>query len=185
MIAQTLAAREPAWVRSLVSIMSNTGSLRSGQPAFRVLPHFLRRPGRGPDAIAERAVSLFRVIGSPDFPIDEEEIRATVARSFERGGGDIAGTMRQLAAILAAGNRTAELRRIEAPTLVIHGSKDRMIPASGGRATARAIPGARLLLIEGMGHDLPRALWPRLADAIAGHALAAEIRASGPVAAAA
>jgi len=181
MIAQTLAAREPARVRSLVSVMSNTGSLRSGQPAFRVYPHFLRRPERGLDAYAERAVALFRVIGSPEFPMDEDEVRAVVARSFERGGGDLAGTMHQLGAILAAGNRTAELRRIEAPTLVIHGTKDRMIPASGGKATARAIPGARLMLIDGMGHDLPRALWPRLADAIAEHALTAEAPADQPV----
>ena len=81
-------------------------------------------------------------------------------------GLDPAGTARQLAAIIASGNRTAELRRITAPDLVIHGTADRLVRPSGGRATARAIPGARLLKIEGMGHDLPRAAWPRLIDAI-------------------
>ena len=174
MIAQTLAARHPQRVRSLVSIMSTTGSLRYGQASFRIYPFFLRRPERDLDALTERAVGLFRVIGSPEFATDEDKLREMVSRSYERGGGDIAGTMRQLAAIIAGGNRTRELARIKAPTLVIHGTKDRMIRVSGGKATARAIPGARLMLIKGMGHDLPRALWPRFADAIAEHARAAK-----------
>ena len=85
--------------------------------------------------------------------------------SFDRGINP-AGTARQIAAIIASGDRTPRLRTIIAPTLVIHGTEDRLVPPSGGRATARAIPGARLLMIDGMGHDLPRALWPRLLDAI-------------------
>ena len=81
-------------------------------------------------------------------------------------GHDSGSVARQLAAILASGDRTAELRRITAPTLVIHGTADKLVAPSGGRATARAIPGARLLMIEGMGHDLPRGAWPQLIDAI-------------------
>jgi pimeloyl-ACP methyl ester carboxylesterase len=91
------------------------------------------------------------------------------ALSFERGD-DAAGTGRQLAAILAAGDRGADLHRITAPTLVIHGTVDRLVRPSGGRATARAIPGARLMMIEGMGHDLPRGAWPRILNAIAENA---------------
>jgi pimeloyl-ACP methyl ester carboxylesterase len=101
-----------------------------------------------------------------------------VARSYDRGH-DPAGPGRQLGAILASGDRTAELGTIRAPTLVIHGSKDRMVSRSGGVATARAIPGARMMVIDGMGHDLPEAAWPQLVEAIAGHADAADQAASG------
>ena len=114
-------------------------------------------------------VRVFEMIGSPGELRDVEDVRELVAASYDRDH-DPAGPGRQLAAILAAGNRTPELRRITAPTLVIHGTADRLVSPSGGRATARAIPGARLMPVEGMGHDLPRALWPRLIDAIAAHA---------------
>ena len=95
-----------------------------------------------------------------------EHLREVAARSFDRGRGDTAGQARQLAAIAASGNRTRSLRRITVPTLVIHGSDDPLIRPSGGRATARAIPGARFVSIEGMGHDLPRAAWQRILDGI-------------------
>jgi pimeloyl-ACP methyl ester carboxylesterase len=173
MIAQTLAARHPQAVRSLVSIMSNTGSRRSGQPSLRVYSIFLRRPGRGREAFIAHMERLFTAIGSPGFPRDAEDMHAIATASYERDH-DPEGPGRQLAAIIAAGNRTAELARVTAPTLVIHGSADPLIAPSGGRATARAIPGAELVMIEGMGHDLPRAAWPRLIDGIAGHALRAD-----------
>jgi pimeloyl-ACP methyl ester carboxylesterase len=173
MIAQTLAARHPQAVRSLVSIMSNTGSRRSGQPSLRVYSIFLRRPARGREAFIAHMERLFTVIGSPGFPRDAEDMHAIATASYERDH-DPEGPGRQLAAIIAAGNRTAELARITAPTLVIHGTADPLIAPSGGRATARAIPGAELVMIEGMGHDLPRAAWPRLIDRIAGHALHAD-----------
>jgi len=169
MIAQLLAARHPGRVLSLVSIMSSTGSLRSGQPALNVYPFFLRRPAAGKEAFVERAVQLFRVVGSPGFDRDEEHLREMAARSFDRGA-DAAGTARQLAAILATDNRAGALRSISAPTLIIHGAADRLVSPSGGRATARAIRGARLLMIEGMGHDLPRGAWPQIVDAIADNA---------------
>ena len=169
MIAQTLAARHPESVRSLVSIMSNTGSLRSGQPALRVYSIFLRRAPRERDAFIKHMERVFSLIGSPEYrDQDRDDMRSIATASFERDT-DPHGPGRQLAAIIAAGDRTAELRRVRAPTLVIHGSADPLVAPSGGRATARAIPGASLLTIPGMGHDLPRALWPRLIDAIASH----------------
>jgi pimeloyl-ACP methyl ester carboxylesterase len=177
MIAQTLAARHPETVRSLVSIMSTTGSRRSGQPALRVYPIFLRRRPPGREAFIEHMERLFTVIGSPGFPRDPEDMHAIATASYERDH-DIAGPGRQLAAIIAAGDRTAELKGITAPTLVIHGSADPLIAPSGGRATARAIPGAELMVVEGMGHDLPRAAWPRLIDRIAAHALQADANAA-------
>ncbi len=173
MIAQLVAARHPRAVRSLVSIMSNTGSLRDGQPSLRVYPIFLRHPPREREALIAHMERVFSVIGSPGLPQDVEGLHAIVTSSYERDH-DPAGPGRQLAAIIASGNRTAELRRITAPTLVIHGSADPLVAPSGGRATARAIPGAELLMIAGMGHDLPRAAWPRMIDGIAANARRAD-----------
>jgi pimeloyl-ACP methyl ester carboxylesterase len=155
--------------------MSNTGHRWKGVPGLRVYPLFLRPPARDREDAIEAAVSAFRTIGSPGFPFEEDELRRTAERSYERGY-DPAGTGRQLAAILAAGDRTAELRGVTAPTVVIHGTRDRMVMPSGGRETARAIPGARLVMIEGMGHDLPRGAW----DEIIGAMLANMERAEAP-----
>ena len=166
MIAQTLAARRPELVLSLTSIMSTTGSRRVGQPALRLLPMLASRPPTGREAAIERADKVFSMIGSRGLPRDDEHVREVAARSYDRGRGDGAGQARQLAAITASGNRTAELRRITAPTLAIHGTGDPLIRPSGGRATVRAIPGARLMTIEGMGHDLPRAAWSRIIEGI-------------------
>jgi pimeloyl-ACP methyl ester carboxylesterase len=178
MIAQTLAARHPQAVRSLVSIMSNTGSRRSGQPSLRVYPIFLRHPPRGREAYVAHMERVFAAIGSPGLPRDAADMHAIAAASYDRDH-DPDGPGRQLAAIIASGNRTAELARIAAPTLVIHGTADPLISPSGGRATQRAIPGAELMMVEGMGHDLPRAAWPQLIDGIAGLALSADGRANG------
>jgi pimeloyl-ACP methyl ester carboxylesterase len=166
MIAQTLAARHPQCVRSLVSIMSNTGSRWAGQPGLRMYPIFLRRPARGREGFVEHATQLFTAIGSQGLPQDTDDIRQLAGTSYDRDR-DPAGTGRQLAAIIASGDRTAELRRITVPTLVIHGTTDRLIGPSGGRATARAIPGSKLMMIDGMGHDLPRVAWRKIIDAIA------------------
>ena len=173
MIAQTLAARHPVRVRSLVSIMSSTGGRWGGRPALRSYPIFLRQAPLEREAFIEHATRLFARIGSRGMPQDVEGVREIAARSYDREL-DRTGAGRQLAAIVASGDRTAELKRITAPTLVIHGSADPLISPSGGRATARAIPGAKLTMIEGMGHDLPRVLWPRLIDALAAHAAAAD-----------
>jgi pimeloyl-ACP methyl ester carboxylesterase len=166
MIAQTLAARHPGKVRSLVSIMSNTGSPWSGRPAPRLIPMLLRRPEEGREAFIASAEGVFAAIGSTGLPRDPDDVRAVAAASYERDH-DPGGPARQLAAITASGDRTREVRAISAPTLVVHGTADRLVAYSGGRATARAITGARLMRIRGMGHDMPRVIWPGLIDAIA------------------
>jgi pimeloyl-ACP methyl ester carboxylesterase len=174
MIAQTLAVRHPTRVRSLVSIMSSTGGRRVGRPALSSYAIFLRKAPHERAAFIAHAERLFAKIGSRGIPQDTEGVRRIAALSFDREL-DRTGTGRQLAAIIASGDRSAELATVTTPTLVIHGSVDPLISPSGGRATARAIPGARLEIVEGMGHDLPRVLWPRLIDAFAAHAGAADL----------
>jgi pimeloyl-ACP methyl ester carboxylesterase len=173
MIGQTLAAEHPEAVRSLTSIMSTTGSRWHGQPTLSVYRYLLRPPPRDREAYIERSAEVFGLVGSTGFDRDEQYIRERAGISYDRGF-DVRAGGRQLGAIVASGDRTERLRRITAPTLVIHGSVDKMVRPSGGRATARAIPGARLMIVEGMGHDLPRGVWPRLLDAIAEHARAAD-----------
>jgi pimeloyl-ACP methyl ester carboxylesterase len=173
MIAQLVAARHPDRVLSLTSIMSTTGSRIVGNPALKVYPFFLGRPPRDKETYLDRIVKLFGVVGSPGFPRDEAELREMAGQSYDRDSSP-AGTPRQLAAILSAGNRTKTVRRVQAPTLVIHGTDDKLVSKSGGKATARAINEARLLLVEGMGHDLPRGAWPQIIDAIAENAARAE-----------
>jgi pimeloyl-ACP methyl ester carboxylesterase len=165
MIAQTLTANHPSLVRSLVSIMSNTGSRWSGQPSLRIYSVLLRRSPREREAFIARMEGVFSAIGSSGLPQDLDDLRELAAISYDRDH-DPQGPGRQLAAIIASGDRTGDLRRIAVPTLVVHGTADPLVGPSGGRATARAIPGAQLMTIEGMGHDLPRAMWPRLLDAI-------------------
>jgi pimeloyl-ACP methyl ester carboxylesterase len=183
MIAQTLAGMHPELVRSLTSIMSTTGSRRSGRPAPSVYKYLLRPPPRDREAYIERSAEIFGVVGSPGFEQDLDYVRDRAGRSYDRGHS-LAGGGRQLGAILASGDRTRRLREIRVPTLVLHGTRDRLVNVSGGRATARAIPGAKLRLIEGMGHDLPRGAWPQLIDAIAAHAHAVDgARQASPVSA--
>jgi pimeloyl-ACP methyl ester carboxylesterase len=173
MIAQTLAARHPDAVRSLVSIMSNTGSRWRGQPQLGVLRYLIGRAPEDRAGYIERMLRVFAAIGSQGLPRDEARLREVAGRSYDRGHS-AAGAGRQLGAIVASGDRTPELRAITAPTLVIHGTTDRLVAPSGGSATAQAIPGARLLKITGMGHDLPEAAWSQLLDAIAAHLHAAD-----------
>jgi pimeloyl-ACP methyl ester carboxylesterase len=172
MIGQMLAAEHPEAVRSLTSIMSTTGSRRHGQPAFSVYRYLLRPPPRDRDGYIQRSAEIFGLVGSTGFERDEAYIRERAARSFDRGF-DVRAGGRQLGAIIASGDRTKVLESIKAPTLVIHGTVDKMVRPSGGRATAKAIPGARLMMIEGMGHDLPRGVWPQIIDGISEHARAA------------
>ena len=173
MIGQTLAVEHPELVRSLISIMSTTGSRWKGQPHPSVYRYLLRPPPRDRNGYIERSAQVFGLVGSTGFDRDEAYIRERAGRMYDRSF-DIAAGGRQLGAITASGDRTVKLGEIKAPTLVIHGSVDKMIRPSGGRATAEAIPGARLMEIEGMGHDLPRGVWPRIIDAIAIHARAAD-----------
>jgi pimeloyl-ACP methyl ester carboxylesterase len=169
MIAQTIAFRHPERVLSLVSIMSNTGARWSGQPSLSMYGTLLKRAPRDREAYLEHQMKVFAKTGSPGFPRDEADLRELATASYERGH-DPAGSGRQLAAIIASGDRTADLASIRVPTVVIHGTKDRLVSPSGGRATAKAIPGARLVAVEGMGHDLPRGTWPQVIDAIAENA---------------
>jgi pimeloyl-ACP methyl ester carboxylesterase len=165
MIAQEMAIRRPERVLSLTSIMSTTGERRAGRPKLRVWSVVMRRAPRGKEAYVDYFVRTFRMIGSKGFPVDEARIRAVAAASYERGHHP-AGTGRQLAAIMASGDRTERLRELRVPTTVIHGTADPLVPFRGGRATAEAIAGAKLIAIPGMGHDLPRAVWPQVVDAI-------------------
>jgi pimeloyl-ACP methyl ester carboxylesterase len=173
MIAQVLAAEHPETVRSLTSIMATTGSRWHGQPALAVYRHLLRPPPRDREGYIERSAEVFGLVGSTGFDRDEQYVRERAGLSYDRGF-DVRAGARQLGAIVASGDRTEALRRIEVPTLVIHGTVDKMVRPSGGRATARAIPGARLMMVEGMGHDLPRGAWPQIVDAITEHARAAD-----------
>jgi pimeloyl-ACP methyl ester carboxylesterase len=166
MIGQQLAARYPTRVRSLSSIMASTGRRRpSTTPRPEALMTLLRPPASTREEFVEGTVRIFETIGSPRFPPDPERIRERAARSYDRCFYPI-GTARQLMAVLASGNRTRHLRSIDAPTLIIHGREDKLVPPQAGRDVADAISGAHLELIEGMGHDLPIALWPRFQSLI-------------------
>jgi pimeloyl-ACP methyl ester carboxylesterase len=183
MIAQTVAVRRPDAVRSITSIMSTTGARKVGRPAHSTMRLLAAKPPRDRDTAVHRSVRMFNHIRSHGFPFDEERIRLIAGQSFDRGFNP-AGSARQLAAIIKSGDRTRQLAQITAPTLVIHGDRDRMVNPTGGAATAAAIPGARLETIAGMGHDLPAGLWDRLTDLIVEHARAADARAGETVAAA-
>jgi pimeloyl-ACP methyl ester carboxylesterase len=166
-IAQTMAIEHPARVRSLTSMMSTTGSPSVGQPA----PNLFREVFSGPSAVTrdeviQQMLRSMRALGSPSYPSDEKEIAARAGRAYDRCH-DPAGIARQAVATVASGDRTGSLRHLRVPTLVIHGLADRLVDVSGGRATAEAIPGAELVLIEGLGHNLPPGLRPQLVACIA------------------
>src|SRR4051812_18053059 len=165
-IAQLVAIRHPERVRSLTSIMSTTGDPAVGMPAEAAMGVLLAPPAADREAAIQRAVDTYRVIGSPGFEFDEQALRARAGLSYDRRYNP-AGVARQLTAILTTPDRTADLGALDVPTLVIHGEQDSLVNVSGGRATAAAIPGAELLVVDGMGHDLPRAIWPEVTDRIA------------------
>ena len=166
MIAQTMAIGRPERLLSLTSIMSTTGERRAGMPKLRVWSVLMRRAPAERAAFQEYFVRMFRMIGSPGFPQDEARVRELAGATFDRSHNP-AGTARQLAAILASGDRTPRLRELRLPTTVIHGTDDPLVPFRGGVATARAVPGAELVAIPGMGHDLPREVWPKVHEALA------------------
>jgi len=175
-IAQTMAIEHPGRVRSLTSLMSTTGNMSVGQPS----PDVLRAVFSGPpattrDEVIQQMLRAFRTVGSPGYPRDEKEVAARAGRAYDRCYDPI-GVARQTIATVASGDRTERLRHLEVPALVIHGFADHMCDVSGGRATAEAIPGAELVLIEGMGHDLPPGLRSQLAERIAGFVWRAEGR---------
>jgi pimeloyl-ACP methyl ester carboxylesterase len=169
MIAQQLTIDHPDLVASLCSIMSTTGDPSVGRPTAEAAALL----GRPPAATREEAVAAgvdgFRVTGSPAYPVDEADLRMRAAARYDRGYHPW-GTRRQYAAIVASPDRTAALRQVRIPTVVIHGDADPLVTLSGGQATAAAVPGARLLVIPGMGHDLPVETWPDIIDAITANA---------------
>jgi pimeloyl-ACP methyl ester carboxylesterase len=161
MIAQTVAIEHPNRVRSLTSIMSTTGDGTVGQPTQEALGALLSPPATSRQEAVDRTVSIFRVVGSPGFELDEVDLRERAGLSYDRAD-DPLGVARQLVAIMASGDRTSSLRSVNVPTLVLHGAEDPLVDVSGGRATAEAIPNAELVIIDGMGHDLPRGVWPEI-----------------------
>jgi len=170
MIAQVLTAKFPRRVLSLTSIMSTSGNRKVSKPTKPARKVLLARPAdpKNPESVIDHLVEMFGVIGSPGYPSTHEELRSRIGHSVRRAY-EPAGTARQLLAIIASGDRRKLLHTIAAPTLVIHGADDPLVPLAAGRDTAQNIPGAALMVIEGMGHDFPAALMPRLAQAVADH----------------
>jgi pimeloyl-ACP methyl ester carboxylesterase len=165
MIAQTVAIEHPERVLSLVSLMSTTGRRSVGWQDPRLLPRLVAGRSRSREQYIEQSEETWRMIGSPAYPVDFATSRVRAGETYDRGIS-AAGVLRQMLAVLTQPDRTVRLSRVTVPTLVVHGLSDRMVHVSGGRATAQAIPGAELLLIDGMGHDLPEKLWPTFIDGI-------------------
>ncbi|WP_224367938.1 alpha/beta fold hydrolase [Hyalangium versicolor] len=179
-IAQTLAIEHPKRVRSLTSMMFTTGDMAVGQTHPATLKSvFGGPPARTREEVVARAVRNIGTVGSPAFPADVADVAERAGLAYDRGY-DEAAIAPQAVATVASGDRTRLLRTLDVPALVLHGLADTMCDPSGGRATAAAIPGAELVLIEGMGHDLPRDLWLRIADHIASVVRSGEARAGRP-----
>ncbi len=164
MIGQTLAVEHPDRVRSLVSIMSSTGRRTVGWQHPRLLPELLGRTG-GREGYVEGSAAFWRLIGSPAYPKADEDVRAQAEATWDRGFS-AGGIMRQMLAILSQPNREPHLRGVRVPVTVVHGLADRMVHVSGGRATAQSVHGSELLLVEGMGHDVPRELHGTVLDVV-------------------
>ena len=176
MIAQEIAISFPQRVRSLTSIMSTTGNPKVPPPSHEAAAMLMAPPPATKEEYLERFARTWKVLRVVSFPQDEALDRGRAERSFERGLNP-AGIGRQLRAILASGSRKARLAQVKAPTLVIHGTVDPLVRPEGGKDTAASIPGAKLLMIEGMGHALPVPMWPQIIEAIDKHAHAASAKA--------
>jgi pimeloyl-ACP methyl ester carboxylesterase len=173
MIAQTLAIRHPSRVLSLISIYSTTGNPELPQPKPEVVGLLIAPPPKEREACIKHQVGVFKAFAGPGFPFDEKWTYKIMGQAYDRCFCP-EGMARQLVAILAQGNRNPALASLKVPTLVIHGTQDPLVSVEGGKETAKAIPGAQLMLIDGMGHDLPHGgAWPRIVDAIAAHTLKA------------
>lgn len=169
MIAQRVALAAPARVLSLTSIMSSSGARGLPEARPEVLRALLSRPrSQSPQDIAAHYLKLFRIIGSPAFPIPEEEMRERILLGIRRSFHP-AGTLRQMVAIAADTSRAHALSRVQSPTLVVHGKADPLVPFACGEDTARRIPGARLVGVEGMGHDLAPGVVERLLQPLIPH----------------
>ena len=172
MVAQRLAIHAPERVRSLTSMQSTTGAPDVGQPTPAAMEALAVATPPEREAVVAAGLARSRITGSPGL-IDDDAVRRRIGAAFDRAHRP-EGTTRQLLAILAEEDRTALLRGVATPTLVVHGDADTLVPVSGGRATAAAIPGAQLVEVAGLGHDLPDRLLPRVAEAIVDHLADAE-----------
>jgi pimeloyl-ACP methyl ester carboxylesterase len=174
MIAQVIAYRHPKHVLSLTSIMSMTGNpdLPLGKPDALAAVMAPAPKERG--AYIEHNMNVWQTIWSPGFPFEEKRARTFLENSYDRSYYP-QGMARQNIALIASGDRRPSLSLLKVPTLVIHGADDPLIPVEGGKDTTRVIPGARLLIIDGMGHDMPRGVWAEIADAISNHAVQANV----------
>ena len=163
MITQAMAINHPSKVKSICSVMSNTGDRKNGGIAFSLTRKLARRPPPTPENAVDESVEIFRLISGDHFDEEEHRKLATegVTRSFTP-----TGVARQMAAIGGSPDRTKRLGNVDVPALVIHGLQDPLVTPSGGTATAKAIPGSRLVMFPDMGHDLPRPRWPELRDTI-------------------
>jgi len=177
MIAQEMAISFPERVRSMTSIMSTTGNPKDPPPTREATAVLMAPPPASKEEYFSRHALTWKILRAGSFPEDEALDRARAERTFERGLNP-AGAGRQLRAILASGSRKKRLASVKAPTLVIHGTVDPLIRPESGKDTAASIPGARLLMIEGMGHALPIPMWPQIIDAIDKHAHAARPKAA-------
>jgi pimeloyl-ACP methyl ester carboxylesterase len=165
MVAQAFAIRHPTMTRSLTSIMSTPDPVRVGQPSDDELEHMLTPGATTRQGVIDQALVAWRRTGSPSLGIDETWVVDVTGRAFDRSF-DPRGTLRQLGAIVGSEDRRPGLGRVTVPTLVVHGRIDPICTVGGGEATAAAVPGATLVLIDAMGHDLPKAVWPEVLDAI-------------------
>jgi len=172
MIAQHLAIEHPTRLRSLTSVMSTTGAVGASLPRPAALKALLQPRPMDEEGAGEALLRVQQALEGPLHPVAPERVRAVGRAAFRRGANP-AGFVRQLSAVLASGDRTPRLRQLRVPTLVLHGEADPLVPLAGGRATAAAIPGARLRTVPGWGHGLPESVWPILIDEISAHARAA------------
>jgi pimeloyl-ACP methyl ester carboxylesterase len=172
MIAQEIAITYPQRVKTLTSIMSTTGNPKVPPPTREASAMLMAPPVTTHDEYIVRYAQTWKVLRAGSFPLDEAKDRERAERTFARGLNP-AGVGRQLRAILASGSRKERLASVKAPTLVIHGTVDPLVRPEGGKDTAASIPGAKLVMIDGMGHALPISMWPQIIGAIAEHAHAA------------
>ncbi len=173
MITQAMVIHHPDRFLTACSIMSTTGDRVNGMPSGEAMAALLRPPATNREEAIAASIESSKVIGSPDYPASEDELRQRAGDAYDRSF-DPEGAARQLAAILASPDRTEGLHGVDLPFLVIHGEADPLVQPSGGDATAAAVPGSKLLTIPGMGHDLPEPLFAEVVDAIvANTALAA------------
>ena len=171
-IAQIISYRYPEHVLSLTSIMSSTGNPKLPQMKPEVLAAVFKPVPGEREAYIEHNVNLWRTLWSPGFPFDEKRLRRVLAEGYDRSYYP-PGMIRQSLAVLKNGYRKSSIASIKAPTLVIHGDGDPLMAVEGGKETAQLIPGAKLLIINGMGHDMPKEAWPKIIDAISSHTMQA------------